>query len=161
MSIRQILIRSGIVTLLLAAASSPALCLTAESATPRSAGQDREALLALENEWLANEHNPAVLDRILAPDFVHAVVTGNFLTMKEHISWSAKHPPPANLKSRFEKLEVRTYRNVGIASGIVVTSDGNKDINRTIFTDVFAYRNGRWQAVHAQETRIEQPPMPK
>jgi hypothetical protein len=53
-------------------------------------------------EWLAAEHNLDVLERILALDFRHAVVTRDFLTKAEHISWSTKHPPPANFKSRFE-----------------------------------------------------------
>src|SRR5437762_2705101 len=49
--------------------------LLAQSRTPE---QDRAALTALENEWLANEHNPAALERILASDFVHPVPTGGF-----------------------------------------------------------------------------------
>jgi hypothetical protein len=142
----------GILALLFFRAS----CLTAEDVAPRATEQDQQAVIALENEWLASEHNPEVLERILAPDFRHAVVTGDFLTKAEHISWSTKHPPSANLKSRFEKLEVRIYGDAAIASGIVATSDGDKNTSRTIFTDIFAYRGGRWQAVHAQETRVEQ-----
>jgi hypothetical protein len=42
------------------AAGSP---VQAQSRTPE---RDRAALVALENEWLANEHNAAALERILA-----------------------------------------------------------------------------------------------
>jgi hypothetical protein len=49
---------------------------------------------------------------------------------------------------------VRLYGDVGIASGIVASSDGGDRATRTLFTDVFAYRHGRWQAMHAQETSI-------
>jgi hypothetical protein len=157
---RHILLRRCVVRLAFALALPLGWCVTGAGATPRTTELDQQALIALENQWLENEHDPAALERILAPDFVHAVVSGYFLTKAEHISWSTKHPPPPNLKSRFEKLEVRMYGDVGIASGIVVTSDSEKDIDRTVFTDVFAYRNGRWQAIHAQETKVDRPPMP-
>ena len=48
------------------------------------------------------------------------------------------------------------YGDVGIVNGIVVTSDENgKQLDRTIFTDVFAWREGRWQAINAQENKVE------
>jgi hypothetical protein len=110
---------------------------------------------------LTNVRDPAVLDRILASDFVHAIATGDFLTQAEHISWCTTHPLPPDRKSHFEKLEVRVFGDLGIASGIVWIRDGTKDIDRSVFTDVFAFRAGRWQAIHTQETKIEQPPATK
>jgi hypothetical protein len=123
-------------------------------ATPRSAENDRRALMALEDEWLANSRTPATLERILAPDFLHVIESGAFLTKAQHIAWCEANPLPANHRSHFEKLQVRLLGNVGIASGIVASSDGTGRTSRTVFTDVFAFRNGRWQAVHAQETRM-------
>ena len=161
MSNRNGLIHPIVLKAMLALLFFPAACLTAEDVAPRTTEQDRQAVITLEDEWLASEHNPEVLEHILAPDFRHADVTQDFLTKAEHISWSAQHPRPANLKSRFEKLEVRIYGDAAIASGIVATSDGDKETSRTIFTDIFAYRSGRWQAVHAQETRVEQPSLAK
>jgi hypothetical protein len=39
---------------------------------------------------------------------------------------------------------------------MVAASDGGgKELDRSVFTDVFAYREGRWQAVNAQENRVE------
>ncbi|PWT89900.1 MAG: hypothetical protein C5B55_10550 [Blastocatellia bacterium] len=116
----------------------------------------KEALIELENSWLNAEHDPKSLDRILAPDFIHVVPTGDFLTKAQHIYYSSKRMPPTNLKHRFDKLTVRIYGDVGIVNGIVITSDENaKDVDRTIFTDVFAYRNGQWQAINAQENKVE------
>jgi hypothetical protein len=60
-----------------------------------------------------------------------------------------KHPGPSDRKPRFEQLNIRLYGDVAIANGIV-----DDDSYRTIFTDVFAHRNGRWQAVNAQENAI-------
>jgi Domain of unknown function (DUF4440) len=131
------------------------------AATTRTAEKDRQAVVALENEWLSNVRDPAVLDRILAADFVHAISTGDFLTKAEHISWCIVHPLPTDRKSHFERLDVRVFGNLGIASGIVWTRDGTNGISRSVFTDVFAFRAGRWQAIHAQETTIDQPPPSK
>ena len=131
------------------------------AATPRTAERDRQAVVALENEWLSNVRDPKVLDCILAADFVHAISTGDFLTKAEHISWCIAHPLPPDRKSHFERLDVRAFRDLGIASGIVWTRDGTTAISRSVFTDVFAFRAGRWQAIHAQETTIDQPPPTK
>ena len=122
----------------------------------RSVDSDRQALIALENEWLV-AREAATLDRILAEDFVHPVPSGDFLTKAQHIDWFKRHPPPANLKFAFGRLDVRLYGNVGIANGTVVTSDETgKELSRNVFTDVFAFRNGRWQAINAQETDVRQ-----
>jgi hypothetical protein len=107
----------------------------------------------------AGEHDAATLERVLATDFVHPVATGDLLTKTQHIHYSTKYLPPAGLKQRFDNLTVRLYGDVGIVNGIVITSDEHaKDVDRTIFTDVFAYRDGRWQAINAQENRVEEKP---
>ena len=48
-------------------------------------------------------------------------------------------------------MHVRVYGTVGIVNGIVVETSGSTLVRRTLFTDVFAYRDGKWQAVNAQE----------
>ena len=132
--------------------------LAQSSPQPRTTEHARQTLIALENDWLAHLRDSATLERILAPDFVHAVEPGEFLTKEQHISWNVKHPLPPNHKARFEKLQVKLYGDVGIASGIVAISDSADHVARTLFTDVFAFRNGRWQAVHAQETNLSPKP---
>jgi len=99
--------------------------------------------------------NAATLDRILASDFVHVVPVDHFLTKQEHIDWVIKHPEPKDRHTRFDKLHVRLYGDVGIVNGSVIASDLNgKQIDRTMFTDVFVCRDGRWQAVNGQENGI-------
>ena len=122
----------------------------------RTAEADRQSLIAAENDWLRNEHDSASLDRILAADFIHPVATGNFLTKAQHIYYSTKYLPPPNLNHRFEDLNVRLYGDIGVVNGIVVATDQHgKEVDRTIFTDVFVYREGRWQAINAQENKVE------
>jgi uncharacterized protein DUF4440 len=124
------------------------------SRNQRSTQRDQQTLIELENEWL-NAYDAATLDRILAADFVHPVSTGDFLTKAQHIEWVTRHPRPANLRARFERIDIRLYGDMGIANGSVVTSDeSGKEISKNVFTDVFVYRNGRWQAINGQETEV-------
>jgi len=123
--------------------------------SPSPDKQDQAALIALENEWLANLHNPAVLEKILASDFVHPLPTGDFVTKAQHIQFSATHLPPPNRKQRFDQMQVRVYGEVGIVNGIVLTTDEQgHELERSVFTDVFVRRNGRWEAVNAQENAV-------
>jgi hypothetical protein len=121
----------------------------------RNDKRESDALIALENEWLKNEHNAAELERILASDFLHPVVTGDVLTKAQHIEYSSKHLPPADRASRFEDLQVRIYGDVGIVNGLVVTNNKDRNaVDKSVFTDVFVYRDGCWQAVNAQENAV-------
>jgi hypothetical protein len=121
-----------------------------------SAEQSKEELLKLENRWLAVERDPDALENILAPDFLH-VVTAGIITKKQQLQFLREHPAlRQRAKKHFEDLHVRVYGDVGIVNGAVIeTVDGTK--RKTLFTDVFAYRRGKWQAVSAQELPVAIP----
>jgi hypothetical protein len=130
----------------------PAVSVAAQAS--RDVESDKRQLLALEDQWL-HARDTALLDRILAADFVHPVPAGVFLTKRQHIDWFAKHLPPASSKTRLEQVKVRIYGDTAIVNGMVIASDETgKELHRTVFTDVFVYRDGRWQAVNAQENRV-------
>lgn len=117
----------------------------------RSNEKAKQELLALENHWLEVEGDPSALDSILASDFLHVVPAG-IITKSEQIEFMRKHPSPvqSSQKKHFENMHVRVYGNVGVVNGVVVASQAGA-INRTLFTDVFEYREGKWQAINAQE----------
>ncbi|HMI59099.1 MAG TPA: nuclear transport factor 2 family protein [Gemmatimonadaceae bacterium] len=151
------------ITFLYVALASIAIALSSSSALAQSRAKpraargsetDRRALMALEDEWLAKQRDSTTLERILALDFQHVIESGAFLTKAQHIAWCVAHPLPASHKAHFEKLQVRFVGDIGIASGIVSSSEGKARASRSVFTDVFAFRGGRWQAVLAQETRM-------
>ena len=120
------------------------------------ADADRAAVVAVENDWLSHLSDGPSLSRILADDFKHPVPKGLFLNKREHIKWVVEHPRPAGSRARFEKLEVRVYGATAIANGIVEANDSPEaKPRRTIFTDVFVYRDKRWQAVNAQENEVD------
>ena len=144
------------IRLVLTAATIVLCASAADGDEKRTSNSDRDALLALENDWLKNEHNAAELEHILAADFLHPVITGDVLNKAQHIKFSSTHLPAPDLTRHFEGLQVRVYGDVGIVNGVVVTTD--KDGNtagKTVFTDVFVYRDGRWQAINAQENAVQ------
>ena len=128
----------------------------------RSAGaapvQDRDAaaqqaIVTLENHWLAVENEPTALDDILAEDFVHVLPQG-IITKREQLDFMRAHPAPKDgTTRRFEDLRVRVYGSAAVATGIVAATANGKT-QQTAFTDVFALRDGRWRAVNAQETSL-------
>lgn len=121
----------------------------------RNPDADRAAVVALENDWLSHESDSVSLNRILGEDFIHPVPQGFFLTKKEQIEWSVKHPHPIGHKARFKTLDVRVYGDTAIANGIVEASDEpDSKLHLMIFTDVFLYRDGHWRAVNAQENVV-------
>lgn len=125
----------------------------AQPVAPRTTPQ-QQALIDLEHRWLASEDDPATLESILADDFVHVLPSG-FVTKAEQLRFMRAHPAPASGEKHFQDLHVRVYGTVGVATGVVVATTAGGKLRRTIFTDVFAYRDGRWQAVNAQETLLD------
>lgn len=115
------------------------------------ADRDKRALLDLEDRWLASEDDPDALQNILADDFIHALPMG-FVTKDEQLDYmrKIKEPPPHGAR-HFGEIRARVYGDAGIVNGIVAEDASNGGTRRTVFTDVFVRRNGRWQAVNAQE----------
>ncbi len=129
-----------------------AICLGSVMVEPlRSARDQNQAVIELEKRWLEAEDDPSALESILADDFVHVLPFG-FVTKAEQLRYMRGHPSTQARPARhFEDLKVRIYGNAGIANGIVVSTSREGKVQKTIFTDVFAYRHGKWQAVNAQE----------
>jgi len=120
------------------------------SREPDSTEKSKQELLELENHWLQAENDPNALEGILAPDFLHVVPAG-IISKDEQLSFMRRRPAPEQKpERRFEDMHVRVYGTVGIVNGIVVET-GAGGSRKTLFTDVFAYRDGKWQAVNAQE----------
>ncbi|HET9784145.1 MAG TPA: nuclear transport factor 2 family protein [Terriglobales bacterium] len=117
--------------------------------TPDS-GPAQAAVMQVEQRWLAHEDDADVVGPILAPDFVHVLAQG-MITRAQHLAYLRSHPPHSGAR-RFEQLRVRVYGNTAVATGIVLTTLKQGAVRRSLFTDVFVRRQGKWQAVNAQET---------
>ena len=129
------------------------------SAAGRDPKSDEQALLRLENGWF---YSPSLATReyIYAPDFAHIISDGQILTRQEELEYLGKHPLPPQDNSRrsFEGVKVRLYGDFGIVTGRTVIRDEKGVVIRTTsFTDVFHWRDQRWQAVNVQETTVAKP----
>lgn len=120
-------------------------------------------ILQLEDKWLRalESGDTATLQTILADDWQDNTSTGRAVTRKEFFDWLAANPPRRILgvTSQFDAQKVRIYGDVAIATGAVVREmndiqSGKKHVQRTLFTDVFVWRDARWQAVASQETLV-------
>jgi len=110
----------------------------------------KQELLDLESHWLSVEDDPVALEAILASDFLRVVPAG-IITKDGQLGFMRSHPaPPQGPEKHFEDMHVRIYGDIGIVNGMVVEV-GSGTTRKTLFTDVFAYRDGKWQAVNAQE----------
>ncbi|HEU5401485.1 MAG TPA: nuclear transport factor 2 family protein [Terriglobales bacterium] len=137
----------GIVTLVLLAVSS-GMAQESWSKSPQM------AIANIEQQWLEHVDDAAVLESVLANDFVHVLPSG-VITKQQQIDFMKAHPRSRQETRSFENLKIRVYGDTGIANGVVVTTNSS-GTHRTLFTDVFVKRQGRWQAVNAQENP-EQP----
>lgn len=128
---------------------------SSKAVTP-DAEQAKRELINLEEKWLHALSDADVQQQILGNDFVHALPSG-FITKKDQLDYLRSRKKLAdNLARHFEDLRVRLYGNAGIVNGMVVATDrSGKLIKKSVFTDVFAYRDGRWQAVNAQENDFQ------
>ena len=123
---------------------------------PKSDEDSKQQLLALENRWLQVGDDPVALESILAPDFLH-VVPGKIITKEQHLQFLGQHPAVSqHPRKHFEDLHVRVYGEAGIVNGAVIQTTENGK-RKSLFTDVFARRDGKWQAVSAQELPVTGP----
>jgi hypothetical protein len=115
-----------------------------------------KAVFALEEEWTRAlvRRDTMAFKRLTAPGFVYtednvvmnqrelikAVVTG------DKVDWAGN-----------EGMKLHDYTPVAIVTGVLVVR-GRKNnktyTNRYRFTDTWLYRNGRWQAIAAQDYLI-------
>jgi hypothetical protein len=120
---------------------------------PGSAEESKQELLTLENRWLQVEDDPVAVEAILAPDFLH-IVPRAIITKEQHLEFLREHPRSGQrAEKHFEDLHVRVFGEAAVVNGAVIKTTEHGEC-KTLFTDVFAFRDGRWQAVSAQELPV-------
>ena len=111
---------------------------------------DEAAIRSAETVW----HGAATaenLEPLLAEDFVRPMPSGQMWSKAEQIAWLRDRPAPAGFTGRTERLDVRLFGDTAVATGVAVVLDpGGREVDRTIFTNVYVKRSGRWLMVSAQ-----------
>jgi uncharacterized protein (TIGR02246 family) len=134
-----------------------------DDAAAKKANGPEEELRALEaklNEAIVRA-DLGFFDRVFADDFTHTNHNGEF---RSKAQWLANHKPGA--KSPYESfdtedLSVRVYGETAVVTGRSLPkgkdSKGQAITGQFRFTRVWVKRDGRWQVVAFQGTRISSP----
>lgn len=121
---------------------------------PANQPKTEAALIALERTWAeALSHKDAdVIECLLAVEFEDADVDGSLHSRTETLANIPSRKARAN---RLTELRAHVESNMGFARGLneILDPDG-KVVARVRFTDIFIYRDGRWQAVAGHETLL-------
>src|SRR4051812_46787825 len=129
----------------------------AQGATPAET-KAKLAVEELEKRWLAAANNIEALKVILAEDFVFISPAGP-VGKEQWIARVKEHPATESNKSRrFDDLHIRVYGEIAIVNGTIVGTSLLRDsAYKAAFTDVFIYRDNRWQVVNSQQTAMSLP----
>ena len=139
---------------------APATATAQTAAVPSgSTAQQREALIKIEREIAqANfDCDYRYFERVEASEFIFTDAQGKVSDRKEDL---AGEPgcKKSNASATIDSAEVRLYGTTAVVvarSTISATSrDGQPVIRRSRFTDVFAWRDGRWQLVAGHSSRL-------
>jgi ketosteroid isomerase-like protein len=117
----------------------------------------KEDLLKAEHAWneAYKNRDAKVLSRILTDDFILTDDDGKMYNKAQYVESVVRLAQVASYT--LEELEGRVWGNVGVVTGIWrgTMTMGGKDASGSFrFTDTFLRRQGRWQVVASQDTRI-------
>ena len=108
----------------------------------------------LEQQWLdaVGKRDQAAVDALLAPDFRAIAIDGRTRDRQQELATVVDTTRPL-LDRFYGRLEVSVYGpGFAIARGLVVINGEKIREAHIAFTHVWVLREGRWQAVAAQET---------
>jgi len=142
------------VLLLLCSAAYAAAC-------PTGQPKNEAALLQIEHTWAqaADKHDVTTLDCLLASDFEEAESDGQLFDRSKLLK-SAGDPQDLSQDVHYELAEMHAhvYGDFAYVRGMgVPVGDGAKTKAKTRFTDIFVYREGRWQCVAGHESLFPAP----
>ena len=126
----------------------------AGSTCPASQPKNESTLLQLEQSWAKalEQHDSATVSCILADEFEDADVHGQLHHRAETL---ARIPPRTPSQNHLEDLKAHIHGDFGYVRGLNrVTDPAGKPVAQVRFTDIFIYRDGRWQALAGHETLL-------
>jgi ketosteroid isomerase-like protein len=143
--------------------SSAILLLTITSGVFAQAAPDAAELTKLLNEFLAGatRNDPAAHERFWADDLIYTRSAGRRVSKADIMRdlRSAPPPKPTDPKTVFtaEDIQIQQYGDTAIVAFRLVStteSGGTKQVANNLNSGTFVKRNGRWQVVSWQSTRM-------
>ena len=155
--------RTMIVALLTVAAASVSFSQTSKQKADEEE-RARQALMQLERDiGKANiDSDYAFFDRVEAEEFIFTDAGGGLTNKKQDLE-GLKAPPNPDVKLAaydVDEMKVRLYDKTAVVTGRVTTkrlAKGQTMTSQSRFTDVFVWREGRWQIVAGHSSRIRTP----
>lgn len=123
---------------------------------PKNQPKTEAALVELEQNWAAalSRKDVDAVACMLASEFEDADVDGSLHSRSETLEHIPHKKPGVN---HLSELRGHVEGNSGFTRGLATLVDeSGKVVARVRFTDVFVYRDGRWQALAGQESLIGQ-----
>ena len=125
-------------------------------ATPCQVGQPKEGSALVQNEqtWAKalEQSNAAALNCLLAAEFEDAGPDG---TLQDRDKTLARAAKPSTVHHELTEMRAYVHGDFGYIRGLATALNlqGNV-LARVRFTDIYVYRDGRWQAVAAHESKL-------
>lgn len=126
----------------------------------------RKEILELEQQWetAVLKGEVAFFERVLAPEFAHTNYSGE---VRDRKHWLANHKPGRSPYRALntQDLQVKSYGDTALVAGRIrpqgTSSAGQEIQGEYRFLRVWAKRDGHWQVVAFQSTRIAERAEPK
>jgi hypothetical protein len=108
------------------------------------------------------ERDYAFFDKVEADEFVFTGSNGATFTKKEDLEGLKEPASPDSRLQAYDvsELRIKLYGDAAVVTGKVVTkglSKGKEYTSESRFTDVFVWRDGRWQIVAGHSSRLAPP----
>ena len=121
---------------------------------PAGAAKNETALVQAEHAWAGalEQRDAAALGCILAEEFEDTDPQGNVSDRATTLAKAGVHRP---VHHELQELSAHVYGDFGYIRGLATALDAQgKIVARVRFTDIYVYRDGRWQAVAAHESML-------
>lgn len=143
-------------TLLLLLLVPLAACVASGAAGPTPDPATEAALRAAERAWLDayDHHDVEAMRRTLADEFAIVYANGAVVDKAGTLAFLSPGTPDDPATRQYtEDTTVRRYGDVAVLTGVYV-NEGPEGIRRARYTDTWVWRDGRWQVVASQLTRL-------
>jgi ketosteroid isomerase-like protein len=134
---------------------------TAAAAQRGPVRSDQEVLIALERGWndAFYRRDVAFIETLLADEFVATYDDGTRGDRKKELALAAEFNQQVESAMQ-DDFTVKVYRDTAVVwftLNIVGTRQGQRSTLTLRYTDVWVFRDLRWQCVSTQSTRVNQP----
>ena len=121
---------------------------------PKNQPKTEATLIELEQNWAAalSRKDADAVACMVAGEFEDADVDGSLHTRSQMLEHIPQRKPGTN---HLSEMRAHVEGNFGFTRGLATLVDpSGKVVARVRFTDVFTYRDGRWQALAGHETLL-------